>query len=84
MKIYRVKVTYETLICGESCRAVELEANRVIRDSDEVPEIDAVEITDLSELPDGWNIDCIPWGDGNPQELRLRDILAKYGKLSKT
>lgn len=65
MKIFRVKVTYETVIRAQSSAEAEQSADRVIRDSDEDPqEVDAVFITKLSELPDGWDQSCLPWETG--------------------
>jgi hypothetical protein len=75
MKIYRLKVTYEIVVRGSSAHAVECAANRIIRDSDDEPESDAVEITDISELPMGWDGNCRPWGVTDPHDRTLREIL---------
>lgn len=65
MKIFRVTVTYETVIRAKSASDAEESANRVIRDSDEDPqEVNAIYITKLSELPDGWDQNCLPWETG--------------------
>jgi hypothetical protein len=80
MKIYRLKVTYETVVRGSSVHAVECAANRIIRDSDDEPESEAVEITELSELPIGWDGDCRPWGVTDPHDRTLREILGQNDK----
>lgn len=77
MKIYRLRVTYETVVRGSSVHAVECAANRIIRDSDDEPEAEAVEITELAELPVGWNGDCRPWGVTDPHDRTLREILGQ-------
>lgn len=65
MKIFRVKVTYETVIRAESQTDTERYADRIIRDSDETPtEVDADMISSISELPDGWDQNCLPWETG--------------------
>lgn len=65
MKIFRIKVTYETVIRAESQADAERYADRIIRDSDEIPtEVDANMISSISELPDGWDQNCMPWETG--------------------
>ncbi len=80
MKLYRLKVTYETVVRGSSVHAVECAANRIIRDSDDEPESEAVEITDLSALPIGWCGACRPWGERDPQDRTIADILANASR----
>ena len=75
MKIYRLKVTYEIVVCGSSVHAVECAANRLIRDSDDEPEAEAVEITKLAEMPIGWDANCRPWGVTDPHDRTLGEIL---------
>ena len=80
MKIYRLKVTYETVVRGSSVHAVECAANRIIRDSDDEPESEAVEITDISELPIGWDGNCRPWGVTDSHDRTLREILGQNAR----
>ncbi len=83
MKIYRLKVTYETVVRGSSVHSVECAANRIIRDSDDEPESEALEITDLSQLPVGWDGDCRPWGEIDPYDRTLKDILGHNAELTR-
>jgi len=76
MKLYRLKVTYETVVRGSSVHAVECAANRIIRDSDDEPEAEAVEINTLENLPIGWDGACRPWGERDPYDRTIADILA--------
>lgn len=78
MKIYRVEITYETVIRASSQEDAERQANRILRDSDEEPAtVDAVEVTTLPSLPLGWNGDCRPWGETDPYDRTLREILGQ-------
>ena len=78
MKIYRVQINYDTIIRATSREDAERQANRILRDSDEEPDaLEAVEITSLKELPTGWNGDCRPWGETDPHDRTLREILGQ-------
>ena len=78
MKIYRVEIKYETVIRAASQEDAERQANRILRDSDEEPDtVTAVEVTQLPCLPMGWNGDCRPWGETDPHDRTLREILGQ-------
>lgn len=78
MKVYRLTVTYETVVRASSEHAAECAANRLIRDSDDEPlESDAVEIAAISELPMGWDGKCRPWGERDPYDRTLEQILGQ-------
>ena len=76
MKIYRVQINYDTIIRATSREDAERQANRILRASDEEPKaLEAVEITSLKELPMEWNGDCRPWGETDPHDRTLSEIL---------
>ena len=78
MKIYRVQINYETVIRAASREEAERHANRILRNSDEEPDaVEAVEVTRLPCLPMGWNGDCRPWGETDPHDRTLREILGQ-------
>lgn len=85
MKIYRVEISYETVIRAASQKDAERQANRILRDSDEEPAtVTAVEVTRLPCLPKGWNEDCRPWGDPDPHDKTLREILGHNAEFVST
>lgn len=65
MKLFKVQVQYETVIRAKDSKSAEREANYIIRNEcdSEPTEIDADEINSVSDLPYGWNVDCLPWGE---------------------
>lgn len=72
MKIYKVLVEYETVIRAESAKDAEKQADYIIRhECDSDPHlVVAKEVTALSELPDGWDARCRPWGERDDMDRR--------------
>jgi hypothetical protein len=71
MNIYKVEVTYETVIYATSKTDAERRANYVIRnecDSDPISPR-ATEVKSLSNLPSGWCGNCIPWDGRNDRTI---------------
>jgi hypothetical protein len=79
MKIYKVQITYETVIRAASQKDAERDANYIIKNEcDSAPtEIIADEISDVHELPCGWDEYCRPWGVTDPHDRALGEILEK-------
>lgn len=65
MKLYKVKVEFETVIAAKNQKDAIKNAEYVIKHEADDPasDIEAVEITDESHLPDGWDTDCFPFND---------------------
>ena len=78
MKIYKVRVEYETVICAESQADAEANAPYILRhDADEEADIvTADEIKSLADLPKRWDARCRPWGERNPNDRTVGEILS--------
>lgn len=77
MKIYKVRIEYETVIRAESARDAEEQADSIIRhECDSEPQlVNAQEVTDTTQLPEGWNAQCRPWGERDPMDRTLGALL---------
>ncbi len=66
MKLFKVKVEYETVIAAASEAEAQMSAKNIVRRIDDEPtEWDVEEIDCLYKLPYGWKSDYLPWdGDG--------------------
>jgi hypothetical protein len=78
MKLYKVHLEYETVIRAESPEAAEREAQYAMRHEidDEPSMVFSDEITKLEDLPQGWNAGCRPWGERDPNDRTIRQILS--------
>jgi hypothetical protein len=78
MMLYKVHLTYETVIRAESREAAEKEAEYAMRHEidDEPLSVDASEINDVNDLPHGWNPQCRPWGERDPYDRTIGQILS--------
>jgi len=81
-QLFRVKVTYDTVIRAVS----EDEAKREVRygmgDIDDMPtSIQVGIITNAKNLPPGWDGKCRPWGQTDPHERTIEQILSANAKL---
>lgn len=78
MKLYKVRITFETVIRAESPGDAADQAERVIRDGDDVyDEIDASEIRNIDDIPYGWDAGCRPWGETDPMDRSIGEILGQ-------
>ena len=77
MKLYKVHIEYETVIRAESKEAAEKEAHYAMRyEIDDEPNVIlSDEITKLKDLPTGWNPQCRPWGERDPQDRTIGEML---------
>jgi len=76
MKIYRVRIEWETVIRAKDENHAMEQAERVIRDGDDEHDVvEATEIKSQTELPSGWNAKCRPWGEIDPYDRTLGEIL---------
>ena len=76
MNIYKVEVTYQVVVRAADEMSAEMAAQDAIRNEDEEPDNShAEEITHLSQLPENWNADCRPWGERDPRDRTLGQIL---------
>ena len=78
MKLYKVRVEYETVILAESQADAERSAPYILRhNADEDADIvNAHEIKSLADLPQGWNAQCRPWGERDPNDRTIGEILS--------
>lgn len=86
MRLYRVAVEYETVVLATDERAAEAAAERVVRQEDDLPElVTARPIDSVLDLPAGWDKDCRPWGERDPQDRPIGQILdtqRPFGQLN--
>jgi hypothetical protein len=84
MKLFKVQLYYETVIRAASSEAAEKEAKYAIRHEidDEPLSVDAFELADVNDLPQGWNPQCRPWGERDPYDRTIGQILSANGALS--
>ena len=77
MNVYRVKVTYETVVVAGNPASACNTAEFAIRNWDEASTCEATHIDKLNDLPDGWTLDCIPWGAKGAKGAKkdLRELL---------
>lgn len=78
MKLYKVHIEYETVILAQSKEAAEKDATYSLRyEIDDDPEtVFADEIKTTSDLPQGWNPQCRPWGEKDPHDRTIGEILS--------
>jgi len=78
MKLYKVHIEYETVIRAKSKEDAVLDAHYTIRhEADDEPDvIFADEIKTAADLPAGWDQQCRPWGERDPLDRTIADILA--------
>jgi hypothetical protein len=78
MKLYKVHLEYETVIRAESPEAAEQTAAYAMRHEidDEPSMVFSDEITTLADLPQGWNAGCRPWGERDPNDRTIGQILS--------
>lgn len=76
MKLYRVHLEFETVILAESEDAAIKQAESIIKDSDDPASfVAADEIKTLMEIPPGWDKGCRPWGETDPMDRTVGEIL---------
>lgn len=76
MKPYKVRIEWQTVILARDQTHAMKQAESVIRDGDDASDmVDAVEIKSLEDLPPGWNKDCRPWGEVDPEDRTLGQML---------
>jgi hypothetical protein len=63
-RLFRVKVTYETVIYAESEEEALGHVTYGMSEIDDTPqEVKASPINDISDLPGTWSEKCLPWGN---------------------
>ena len=76
MKIYKVRIEWETVIRAKDEDHAIKQAERIIRTGDDEPDcFIAKKISSQMELPEGWNAKCRPWGETDPYDKTLGEIL---------
>lgn len=77
MKPYKVRIEWETVILARDEMHAMMQAESVIREGDDKSDmVDATEIKTVEELPPGWNKDCRPWGERDPHDRTIGEILS--------
>ena len=78
MKLYNVEVTYQLVIRAESQQAAEQQAGYIVRreDDGEPTAVSAAEIETVADLEKPWDGDCRPWGERDPMDRTISQILA--------
>lgn len=75
-KLFTVELIFRTVIRGTK-ESVLREAEEIVFDSREcASEIYTKEIKDASDLPEEWSIEHRPWGNPDPYDRTIGDILA--------
>jgi hypothetical protein len=76
MRLYKVRVEFETVILANSQKEAEQMSEYVIRRGDDPPErVDLEEITSSEDLPEGWDENCRPWGIRDSMDRTIGQIL---------
>lgn len=78
MKLYKVEVVYQTVILAENEQEAERKAGYIIRNEDDGDPtcVTAQEVSYLAQLPDPWDGDCRPWGERDPFDRTIGEILS--------
>lgn len=75
MKLYKVEVTFETVVLAKDQKEAEHEAMWAVKmEDDEAEDIYATVIQNENDLPHGWDIECCPWGK-NKEGYTIKQIL---------
>lgn len=84
MKLYKVKVEYETVILATSPDGATREAEHAMRHEIGYPpqSIGASEIKSFSDLPKGWQPNYRPWGERDPHDRTIEGILKSSAEVS--
>lgn len=79
MKLFKVRIEYETVVRAESAKQAEKDAEYIIRNAADDPAeiVIAQEITKLEDLPKRWSAQCRPWGERDPMDRTLGAMLNK-------
>lgn len=78
MKPYKVNISWETVILARDETHAIMQAESVIRGRDDTFDtVDAEEIKAIDDLPHGWNKDCRPWGERDPWDRTIGQILSE-------
>jgi len=77
MKLYRVEIVKETVILAESEEQIRKNINHYLKEIDDGAscEITTSEIFRESQLPKEWDIECRPWGERDPYDRTIKQIL---------
>ncbi len=78
MKLFKVKITYETVILAKSQAEAEQDAPYIVRydASDDIASVSSEEVKSLSDLPRGWGDRCRPWGERDPLDRTIGQLLS--------
>lgn len=84
MKLYKVEVIYQTVILAESEQDAERNAGYVIKKEDDAdPQmIMAEEVTNVAQLPAPWDGECRPWGERDPMDRTIGQVLANMADMT--
>ena len=76
-ELFRVTVTYETVILAKSSDEAVRQVKYGMGEIDDYPTIaEARLIKTREELPPGWYDNCLPWGERCPYDRNIGQILA--------
>ena len=77
MPLFSVSVEFEIVVNAKTKWEADRMAEGVIRDDDDSnpSTIITKEIKDLDDLPTPWDGDCRPWGDRDPMDRTIRQII---------
>ncbi len=67
-KLYRVTLQYDMVVAAESEGRALFEAEFSATD-EPISNSSTYLITDIKELPPGWDKDCIPWGESDGKTI---------------
>jgi hypothetical protein len=74
-RLFRVQVTFDTVIYAEDEKAAKQKVKYGTGDIDDMPvSVLAMPIDSSDGLPAGWNTGCLPWGDA-PENTTIGEIL---------
>jgi hypothetical protein len=77
MKMFKIKVEYETVILAENFDELRKYIKSYIREIDDQDYHNSKvsEIEGLEDLPEGWDGECRPWGERDPHDRTIAEIL---------
>lgn len=90
-KLFKVKIQFESVIAAENDSDVLSIIEKNLREHDvaghggflDSPNLVITDVLSVNDLPDGWDGDCIPWGDLNEDET-IDEILSNFDKNLKS
>lgn len=84
MKLFKVRIVFETVIRAENAESSEKQAESIIKESDDPADmVNATLIDSIADLPCGWDAGCRAWGERDGLDRTIGQIIAANDTMSR-